>query len=185
MINKKVTVEVYDTEDAKFQWRDDWENYNWETSRNDKKITFTKFTNKGKLSKQDDNYSEILAPIAERGFNQMLQLENEVANDQQRANELSEIVNNAHHKHYPFVNDADFESRLSYLSSKTSKSNWVGYELGHARSIYNKMVPTEVINEARELQAIRKKHQNTDDFDFNACNYHYFEIREADHDNYR
>ena len=52
-------------------------------------------------------------------------------------------------------------------------------------SFYYTQVPVAVEAEARELQALRKKHQDDDSFDFNATAYKTVEVREADHDNYK
>ena len=48
----------------------------------------------------------------------------------------------------------------------------------------NYQVPVEVEKEARELQAIRKKHQDDDTFSFWKCDYYKREVRVADHPNY-
>ena len=45
--------------------------------------------------------------------------------------------------------------------------------------------PAKVANQAKELQAIRRKHQNDDSFDFVATSYLTKEVRIADHDNGR
>lgn len=206
MIEKKVEVnlyqlvtETYDREAGKTTrvWGDWTDAYTEEPYYEDKgryfisyrvkeiSRTFTKFTNKGKLSKSDKEYTEEFAPFAERKFQQIVELEAQMADDQKRADELAEIVNAAYQNALPHKDDEDFESRLSHLSSKTSKSQWVGYELGHARSVYNRSVPTEVIDEAKELKSIRRKYQNVTEFDFYSSAYNTFETRIADHDNGR
>ena len=50
--------------------------------------------------------------------------------------------------------------------------------------MYYYQVPIEVEKEARELQAIRRKHQNDDTFSFWKCDYYKREVRVADHSNY-
>lgn len=52
-------------------------------------------------------------------------------------------------------------------------------------SHYLYQVPAKVANQAKELQAIRRKHQNDDSFDFVATSYLTKEVRIADHDNGR
>lgn len=142
-----------------------------------KTFTFNLFTNKGKLSKQDKNYSEELAPFAEEALAKQLAKNEELKADQERANELAKIVNHAMYEYQ----EGD---ELKRASTKQSNSDW--YRHGgefNMRSLYHKMVPASVIEEAKELQAIRKKHQRTRGFDFWACNWNCIEIREADHGN--
>lgn len=148
-----------------------------------KTFTFKLFTNKGKLSKQDKNYSEELAPFAEEALAKQLAKNEELKADQERANELAKIVNQAMNDYTKGEYTEDKE--LKAVSTKYSKSDWYnhGGEL-NMRSMYHKMVPASVIEEAKELQAIRKKHQRTAGFDFWACNWNCIEIREADHPNY-
>lgn len=139
--------------------------------------TYTKFTNAGKISKSDDNYAYSTQAELEEAEKQ-LQLElakfAETEDDMARAIELAEIINNA-----------DFSEELVTVSTKTSHSEWYkhGGE-GNMRSLYHKKVPASVVEEAKELQAIRKKHQGNSDFDFGITNYRFEEVREADHDNF-
>lgn len=66
---------------------------------------------------------------------------------------------------------------------KNSRSNWY-QDVDNAPSMYYYQVPIEVEKEARELQAIRKKHQGDDTFSFWKCDYYKRQVRVADHPNY-
>lgn len=141
--------------------------------------TFDTFTDKGKLSKQDERYHLIakMPELKERAENEVakfIQLVAETELDMQRALELKSIVDNA-----------DFNGKLVAIKFKLSNSKWYrkGGEL-NMRSQYSTCVPASVEKEARELQAIRKKHQGNEKFDFYATQYKTVEIREADHDNF-
>lgn len=144
------------------------------------KYSFSKFTNSGKLSKSDSNYYLIetmpeLKERAEKALAQHLTVIESTKADMARALELKAIIN-----------DADFNGELVTISSKVSHSKWYqGAGQLNGRSVYLKQVPATVINEAKELQSIRRKHQGNESFDFVTTNYKYIEVREADHDNGR
>ena len=136
-------------------------------------LTFSKFTNKGKLSKQDDSYSIDNAILAEDEFARISKLEESIEEDTARALILKGIINNA-----------DFNSELSTIKTKNSHSDW--YKNGgdlNSVSVYNTQVPTSVVKEAIELQAIRKKYQGSEMFDFDKTAYITVTERVADHDN--
>lgn len=69
------------------------------------------------------------------------------------------------------------------IKSKRSHSKWYqGYQgFGHCPSSYYYQVPACIEKEARELQEIRKKHQNDNTFNFGLCDYPKRVVREADH----
>lgn len=140
---------------------------------------FDTFTNAGKLSKSDSNYHLIatmpeLKERAEVEIAKYIELVAQTENDMKRALELKEIIANA-----------DSSGELSVIKHRVSKSKWYeGNGIGNMRSRYNTCVPASVKKEALELQAIRKKHQGNEQFDFVATSYQTIEVREADHDNY-
>lgn len=140
---------------------------------NEVTYTFSKFTSKGKLSKSDKFYREELIPFAEKAFAKLVQTEQDTESDMARALELKEIINNA-----------DFNGKLVSIKHRISKSKWYeGNGVGNMRSQYDTLVPASILDEALELQAIRKKHQGNDLFDFYGTNYKTITKRVADHDN--
>lgn len=151
----------------------------------DRKRTFTSFKNDGTISKSQrifDANSKLSVEDQERIFEkaesemrQQIAIKADTEKDMQRAMELAVIVN-----------CADFNGEMVTIKTKTSHSKWYqhGGE-GHMVSFYYTQVPVAVEAEARELQDIRRKHQNNDLFDFNATAYKTVEVREADHDNYK
>ena len=142
--------------------------------------TFDTFTNNGKLSKSDKNFYLIeqmpeLKERAESEIAKYIELVEQTKEDMKRALELKEIIN-----------QANFEGELVVIKHRVSKSNWYdGNGVGNMRSRYNTCVPVSVEKEALELQAIRKKHQGNDLFDFVKTAYITIEKREADHDNFK
>ncbi|MDT2738289.1 hypothetical protein P7H00_14380 [Enterococcus pseudoavium] len=141
--------------------------------------TFEKFTNSGKLSKSDDHFYLIetypeLKEAAESEIAKFITLVKQTESDMKRALELKAIIDNA-----------DFDSELVSIKHKVSKSKWYDNDgVGNMRSRYDVKVPVAVKDEALELQAIRKKHQGNDTFDFSATSYKTITEREADHDNF-
>lgn len=151
----------------------------------DRKRTFTSFKNDGTISKAQRTFGansklsiedqERIFEKAESEMRQQIAIKADTEKDMQRAIELANIVNNA-----------DFSGEMVTIKTKNSHSKWYqhGGE-GHMVSFYYTQVPLAVEAEARELQALRKKHQDDDSFDFNATSYKTVEVREADHDNYK
>ena len=142
--------------------------------------TFDTFTNNGKLSKSDKNFYLIeqmpeLKERAESEIARYIELMEQTKEDMKRALELKEIIN-----------QANFEGELVVIKHRVSKSAWYdGNGVGNMRSRYNTCVPVSVEQEALELQAIRKKHQGNELFDFVKTAYITIEKREADHDNFK
>lgn len=148
-----------------------------------RKRVFTKFTNSGKLSKSElkdmaADEVKIFKQEAEKKLASVLQIEADTEKDTERAIELAEIVNSANW-------DCISDKELAVIKVKTSHSSWYSNGEGslHAPSEYLTLVPVSVVKEAKELQAIRKKHQNDSTFDFSATTYKCKEVRVADHDN--
>lgn len=151
----------------------------------DRKRTFTSFKNDGTISKAQRKFEtgtklsvedqERIFEKAESKMRQQIAVKADTEKDMQRAIELAVIIN-----------CADFNGEMVTIKSKNSHSKWYqhGGE-GHMVSFYHTQVPVAVEAEARELQDIRRKHQNNDLFDFNATAYKTVEVREADHDNYK
>lgn len=151
----------------------------------DRKKTFTSFKNDGTISKAQRTFganSKLSAEDQERIFEkaeseirQQIAIKADTEKDMKRAIELAAIVNGA-----------DFSGKMVTIKTKNSHSKWYqhGGE-GHMVSFYHTQVPATVEAEARELQDIRRKHQDDDSFDFEATSYATIEVREADHDNYK
>lgn len=151
----------------------------------DRKRTFTSFKNDGTISKSQRKFEtgtklsvedqERIFEKAESEMRQQIAVKADTEKDMQRAMELAVIIN-----------CADFNGEMVTIKTKNSHSKWYqhGGE-GHMVSFYHTQVPVAVEAEARELQDIRRKHQNNDLFDFNATAYKVIEVREADHDNYK
>lgn len=155
----------------------------------DGKITFESFTNTGKVSKSEfskkrykERFIKFIKTIAERKFATEIAKEKMFDRDRDkdtaRAFELKSIINNANWEN---VKDKD----LAVIKVKTSHSNWYNGGEGelHSPSEYLTVVPVSVAKEAKELQDIRKKHQDDPSFDFRNTSYKCREIRVADHNN--
>lgn len=86
---------------------------------------------------------------------------------------------------WKIVNSANWDNiqnkGLAVIKVKTSHSNWYNRGEGELHSPSEYL--TSVAKEAKELQAIRKKHQDDSSFDFSITSYKCREIRVADHDN--
>lgn len=147
----------------------------WQVDYREYTSTFTNFTNKGKVSKPQRSKFDLVNQKAEELLQARLDIKNNTKADMQRAIALAKIVNNASW-------DDDFVT----IKGKTSHSSWYQHsgELNDV-SHYLYQVPAKVANQAKELQAIRRKHQNDDSFDFVATSYLTKEVRIADHDNGR
>lgn len=148
-----------------------------------RKHVFTKFTNNGKLSKTELNglstdEAKVFKNAAEEKLAVMLDLEAQTKADTERALKLAKIVNSAN---WDNIQNKD----LAVIKVKDSHSKWYSNGAGeiHIPSEYLTVVPVSVAKEAKELQAIRRKHQNDSTFDFSKTSYKCREIRVADHDN--
>ena len=151
----------------------------------DRKRTFTSFKNDGTISKAQRKFEtgtklsaedqEHIFEKAESKMRQQIAVKADTEKDMQRAMELAVIIN-----------CADFNSEMVTIKTKNSHSKWYqNDDVLNSPSMYLTQVPVAVEAEARELQDIRRKHQNNDLFDFNATAYKTVEIRIADHDNYK
>lgn len=157
---------------------------------------FTAFTNKGKVSKPQRSKYEEVNEKAEQKLQERLALKEQTKVDLPRAIELAKIVDKAFEDkindlflEYDYLENGDFDDSKTpgwvTIKVKTSHSNWYSNEdVFNAPSTYYYQVPVEVAEQAKELQAIRKKHQNDDTFSFWKCDYYKREVRVADHPNY-
>lgn len=168
----------------------------WLIDTFDRVKKFTAFTNKGKVSKPQRSKYEVVNEEAERKLQERLALKAQTAIDLPRAIELAKVVNEAFKNknyspliEYDYVEDGDFDDTKTpgwvTIKVKTSHSNWYDNDnVFNAPSTYHYQVPVEVEKEARELQAIRRKHQGDNTFRFWECDYRKREVRVADHSNY-
>lgn len=169
----------------------------WEVDAIDLVETFTSFTNRGKVSKTQASPYDIINQEAERKLAEELEIESQREDDEKRGGKLAKIINRYFETNN--LNDGEIDWDIIYeghfddsktpgwvtIKIKASHSAW--YEHGgelNARSVYHTQVPLAVEQEARELQAIRMKHQNDFKFDFIETDYAKRIIREADHQNY-
>lgn len=166
----------------------------WLVDTFDKVEKFTAFTNKGKVSKPQRSKYEAVNKEAERRLQERLALKAQTAIDLPRAIELAKVVDEAFKDkmgdlflEYDYVEEGEFDDSKTpgwvTIKVKTSHSNWY-QDVDNAPSMYYYQVPVEVEAQVRELQAIRRKHQNDDTFSFWKCDYYKREIRVADHPNY-
>ena len=166
----------------------------WLVDTFDKVEKFTAFTNKSKVSKPQRSKYEEVNEEAERKLQERLALKAQTAIDLPRAIELAKVVDEAFKDkmgdlfvEYDYVEEGDFDDSKTpgwvTIKVKNSHSNWY-QDVDNAPSMYYYQVPVEVEKEARELQAIRKKHQDDDTFGFWKCDYYKREVRVADHSNY-
>ncbi|MBN7275495.1 hypothetical protein GNF18_10120 [Ligilactobacillus pobuzihii] len=139
--------------------------------------TFHLFKNNGHVSKSDCSRYDAVNAEAERLLAERLNVKEHTADDIVKCKNLAKIVSDAYY-------DSNADTEWVTIKVKTSHSNWYqhGGEL-NTRSQYLTQVPAEVKKQARELQAIRRKHQNDDAFDFAATAYLSREVRVADHEN--
>lgn len=168
----------------------------WLVDTFDKVEKFTAFTNKGKVSKPQRSKYEVVNEEAERKLQERLALKAQTKIDLPRAIELAKVVNEAFKNKkdslfldYDYIEAGDFDDTKTpgwvTIKVKSSHSNWYDNDdVFNAPSTYYYQVPVEVEKEARELQAIRKKHQDDDTFSFWKCDYYKREVRVADHPNY-
>lgn len=199
MINEKITVKYYVRKDNGKIFFD----YKkvagpgekaWLVDTIDRTEEFTAFTNKDKVSKPQRSKYDVVNGEAERKLQERLALKAQTKIDLPRAIELAKVVNEAFKDkmgdlflEYDYVENGDFDDSKTpgwvTIKVKTSHSNWY-QDVDNAPSMYYYQVPVKVEAQARELQAIRKKHQNDDTFSFWKCDYYKREVRVADHSNY-
>lgn len=169
----------------------------WEVDAVDLAETFTLFTNRGKVSKTQASAYQIVNEEAERKLAELLEAESQREADEKRAKKLAQKINhyfeannlNQGEVEWDEVAQGTFDDAKTpgwvTIKTKTSHSNWYqGAGELNSPSLYHTQVPAAVEQEARELQAIRRKHQNDFEFDFFRTAYAKRIIREADHQNY-
>ena len=168
----------------------------WLVDTIDRTEKFTVFTNKGKVSKSQRSKYDVVNEEAERKLQERLALKAQTAIDLPRAIELAKVVDKAFEDkmndlflEYDYLEEGDFDDSKTpgwvTIKIKTSHSNWYDNDdVFNAPSTYHYQLPIEVEKEARELQAIRRKHQGDNTFRFWECDYRKREVRVADHSNY-
>lgn len=196
MINEKIKVKYYIRKDNGklfFDYRKIAEpgEKAWLVETFDKVEEFTAFTNKGKVSKPQRSKYEMVNEEAERKLQERLELKKQTKIDLPRAIELAKVVDKAFKDkmsdlfmEYDYVEEGDFDDSKTpgwvTIKVKTSHSNWYK-DVDNAPSTYYYQVPVDVEKEARELQEIRRKHQDDNTFSFLKCDYYKREVRVADH----
>ena len=200
MINEKIVVDYYIIKDSGKIFFD----YNKfaELAGNaslvniiDMTEEFTIFTDEGKVSKPQRSKYELVNKEAERKLQEHLVLKAQTEVDLPKAIELAKVVNTAFKAkncspfmEYNYLEEGDFSDSKTpgwvTIKIKTSHSGWC-YDDGvlNSLSTYYYQVPTEVEKEAKELQAIRRKHKGDNTFSFWQCDYYRREVRVADNPN--
>lgn len=179
--------------------------YAYEVESFERVATFSSFKNNGILSKSETNCLYAVSSsdrsrifkAAEAKLAKKLELELETEKDTNRALSLKKIINSVAAKtNFPIrvevesyeeldQEDAKHNYDMVTIKEKQSHSEWYSSFEGsmHEVSLYLTRVPSIVEKEARELQAIRRKHQGDDTFDFWKTTYDTQEVRIADHEN--
>lgn len=196
MIREKIVVEYY----KNLQTKEITLDYDFEQELRTYKREYRVFKNNGKVSKTDMCQYDIVNKEAERLLAERINLKLEAKEDEKRAITLARIVRkvykNVVKKDPEAAENIDwdyiekermFDDSLTpgwvTIKSKRSHSKWYqSYQgFGHCPSSYYYQVPACIEKEARELQEIRKKHQNDNIFNFGLCDYPKRVVREADH----
>lgn len=152
------------------------------------------FLNSGKVANRNRCEYEEVNREAERLLAERLAIKADAEKDMERGKELAKIVNEAMKDKniapidWDMVDNGDFSDDLTpgwvTIKVKTSHSKWYQNDIENVPSTYHYQVPVEVEKEARELQSIRRKHQDDENFSFYQTNYLKREVRVADHYNY-
>lgn len=162
----------------------------------DRFTTFTKFTNKGKVSKTQKHNFGFVNEEAERLLAERLEIKAQAEEDEKRAIELAKIVDKAFEGREDAEDidfdevaegksfDSSFTPGWATIKIKESHSSWYSSHEEYGRSLYLTQVPVEVMKEAKELQAIRRKHQGDGCFNFDTTWYSRRIVRVADHPNW-
>lgn len=201
MINEKIKVKYYirkDNGDVFFDYKKFAELAgNTFVDTISKTEEFTAFTDKGKVSKSQRSKYEFVNREAERMLQERLALKAQTEVDLSRAIELAKIVNKVFKDkikdsspfiEYNYIEEGDFDDSKTpgwvTIKVRGSRSSWYDSDdIFNAPSMYYYQVPIEVEKEAKELQTIRRKHQNDNTFSFWKCDYYKREVRVADHPN--
>ena len=199
MIKKEITVHYWvrvDNQNVALNYEDLAEkNENiYDIEAYEYKRTYHVFKNNGMVSKTDCSKHDIINRKAEELLQKQLKIESECKADMEKAIRLKKIVDSAFKDgdespmFFDTIIDGDFDDSVVpnfvTIKVKTSHSKWYqGAGALNAPSNYFVMVPQQVEKQAKELQAIRKKHQNDENFDFIATDYKKKIVRVADHIN--
>lgn len=194
MIYEKITVHYYSNNNREVALDyEDFEDKNADVF--DRFCEFTKFKNNGEVSKTEASQYSFVNKEAERLLAERLKVKAQTKEDEKRAIELAQIVNKAFEGRDDLGNiEIDIEEDGHFydgmtpgwvtIKTKWSHSKWYRRHDENWKTAYHTQVPIEVEKEARELQAIRRKHQGDDSFDFFETWYRRRTVREADHPNY-
>ena len=169
----------------------------WEVDAVENSEVFDLFTNQGKVSKTQASSYAIVNEEAERRLAKELEAESQREADEKRAKKLAQKISHYFESHgldhgeieWNVIQEGDFDDSKTpgwaTIKVKTSHSRWYqGTGEMNMPSLYHTQVPVAVEQEARELQAIRRKHQNDFKFDFFGTDYAKRIVREADHQNF-
>lgn len=193
MINEKIKVDYYirkDNGDIFFDYKKFAELAgNALVDVIDATEEFTVFTDEGKVSKSQRSKYELVNREAERKLQELLALKAQSSTDLSRAVELAETINEAFKikNHSPFMEyncleEGDFDDSKTpgWVTVKVKISRYdryTGNDVLDGVSVDYYQVPIEVEKEARELQAICRKHKDDNTFSFWQCDYYQRRVR--------
>lgn len=199
MINEKIKVDYYirkDNGDIFFDYKKFAELAgNSSVDIIDVTEEFTSFTDEGKVIEPQRSKYELVNREAEYKLQELLDLRTQTVVDLPRAIELAETINEAFKikNHRPFMEynrleEGDFSDDKTpgwvTIKIKVNHSNWHGNDdLFETDSAYYYQVPVEVGKEAKELQAICRKHKGDSTFDFWKCDYYQRKVKVSDNFN--
>ena len=139
--------------------------HGWEVDCEEKERVFTKFTNKGKVSKPQRSQLQIVNERAEELLREELLVERGREADELLAKELVAQID------YCYLN-ADEDAPWGTVKVMTSHTpDKFGFYKHYARQ-----VPLEVVGLARRVLSIRRRHHLDPDFDFEGTTYLYQEV---------
>lgn len=139
--------------------------HGWEVDCEEKERLFTRFTNKGKVSKPQRSQLQIINERAEELLREELLVERGREADELLAKELVEQIDDC------YLN-ADENTVWATVKVSTSHTpNKFGFYKHWARQ-----VPFEVVDMARRVSRIRRRHQLDPNFDFAGTTYLYQKV---------
>lgn len=139
--------------------------HGWEVDCQEKECVFTQFTNKGKVSKPQRSQLQVINERAEELLQEELLVERDREADELFAKELVEQID------YCYLN-ADEDAAWGTVKVRTSHTpDKFGFYKHYARQ-----VPLEVVDMARRVSSIRRRHHLDPNFDFTGTTYLYQEV---------
>lgn len=139
--------------------------HGWEVDCKEKEQVFTRFTNKGKVSKPQRSPLDIINERAEELLREELLVERDREADELLAKELVEQID------YAYLNADDDTVWGTVKVNSSHTPDKFGFYKHWARQ-----VPFEVVDLARLVSSIRRRHHLDPGFDFEGTTYLYQEV---------